>query len=320
MAYMNADTTAKVGFRPYRQTDPYAASQLSGLGFVGTYHLNRPFDPWELYGDVHETAGLHGLGQQHPFKPTAWQLHGLGDVDQVTTNAVQELQSAGSITPDEAQAILSGSQSFTDVLGFDPTDQAHWYDLVSIFQSVNQSLLAMETAYAAAGPQPGNMAWVNFGKQLQANRTQYSDLASKFIHYYTLVIGSAPAGLSGLGIAPIIFVAGAIVFVVTATIILYGLRDWSKTIDVNQLKAQTQQQQASTDQVLAQQLAAAQAAGDTVTANTIAAALGTRAAASGTTPDATSWLLTNAKWIGLGAAGLIVLGPLSEGLFGKRRR
>jgi hypothetical protein len=86
---MAADTSAKVGFRPYRHTDPFGAAHLSGLGAdlsegLGVYHLNRVFDPWELYDDVHHTAGtrrglhgLEGLGQNHPFKPQAWHLHGV---------------------------------------------------------------------------------------------------------------------------------------------------------------------------------------------------------------------------------------------------
>jgi hypothetical protein len=75
MAYMNADTGNKVGFRPYGSTNPQCAAQLSGLGqnhpfkpeawalhapdgsFLGVYEFNRPFDPWELY----EADGLHGL-------------------------------------------------------------------------------------------------------------------------------------------------------------------------------------------------------------------------------------------------------------------
>lgn len=80
MPYTTADTGAKVGFRPYYQTDPYGASHLSGfpahspglgqqhpfkpqawhLHGMGHYEMNRPFDPWELFEDT--GAGLHGWG------------------------------------------------------------------------------------------------------------------------------------------------------------------------------------------------------------------------------------------------------------------
>jgi hypothetical protein len=336
MAYLkNVDTSAKVGFRPYYQTDAFGAAHLSGYGsglgqnhpfkpqawhlhgvdgsFLGTYHLNRPFDPWELYADVHETAGARGLH--------GWE--GLGDLGgtDVTAAAADELLAAGHMTQAEHDAILEGSMTFQDVVGFDPTDQSSWTSLTSLFREVNQDLQALEQQYAASvvPGAPANPAAAQLGRDLIAMRTQYNDLASQFVHYYTLVIGSAPSGLAGLGIVPIIWVAGAAVFLITAFAVLYALRNQSKQIDVNKITAQAQLQAAGTDTQLADMLARQQAAGDTVGANATIALMKQRAVAQPGSGSMEQWLMTNAKWIGLGAAGLIVLGPLSQGLFGRRR-
>jgi hypothetical protein len=343
MPYLkNVDTSAKVGFRPYYQTDAFGAAHLSGYGsglgsepahlgqnhpfkpqawhlhgvdgsFLGTYHLNRPFDPWELYDDVHHTAGVHGLS-------------GLGTGADPTAAAADELLSAGHITQAEHDAILEGSMGFADVLGYDPTDQSSWQSLTSLFQEVNQDLQALEAQFAAAAPQhSGDAAFAQLGRDLIAKRTQYTDLASQFVHYYTLVMGSTPSGLAGLGIAPLVYwVAGAAVFIVGAFIALYALRDWSKSIDVRAVQAQTQQtaatSTAATNQTLLQRLAAAQAAGDTLTAQAILKTLQTTAAQTAAPSTAEQWLMANAKWLALGAAGLIAIGPISQGLFGGKRR
>jgi hypothetical protein len=233
----------------------------------------------------------------------------------VTAQAADELLSAGHITTAEHQAILEGSMTFQDVLGFDPTDQSSWQSLTSLFREVNQDLQALEQQ---AQTNPAVAAAI--GRDLIAKRQQYTATASEFVRYYTLVMGSAPSGLAGLGIAPIVWAAGAAVFIVGAFILLYALRDWSKSIDVNKIAAQTQQQQAGTDASLSATLARQQAAGDTVGANATIALMKQRAASGGAPPSTTeAWLMTNAKWIGLGAGALIVLGPLSQGLFGKRR-
>jgi hypothetical protein len=341
MAYMNADTSPKVGFRPYGQTDAFGASHFmcvpdegqadpsvgDGSSGMGVYYLNRPFDPWELYDDVHHTDGLSGLGQNHPFKPTAWKLHGLGQGTDPTAAAADELLSAGQITQAEHDAILEGSMGFVDVLGYDPTDQSSWNSLTNLFAEVNAELKNLEAQYAANAPAPGSIANPTYGalgQQLIQQRQQYTNLASQFVRYYTLVMGTPPAGLSGLGIVWIYWAAGAAVFIVGAFITLYAIRTWAQSVNVSQIAATTQQtaavSTAATNQNLLQQLAAAQAKGDTVTAQAILKTL----AATGAQPAAAStletWLMNNAKWLGIGAAALIAIGPITQGLFGGRRR
>jgi hypothetical protein len=311
MAYLNADTGAKVGFRPYAQTDPFGAAHLSGLG---TYYYNRPFDPWELHAT--DTPGLHGLGQNHPFKTQAWQLHGLGQDSSALDQAVSELVAAGKLTPEQGAAITEGIANFSDYGLPDPTDQASWTNLLGLFGQANNDLKALESAYQAAGqpggPMAGNATFIALGHQLVSYRQQYSQLSSEFTYYYTLLVGSAPSGISGLGIAPIlVWIAGAAVFLITATIALYAIHAWSQSVSVSQIQAQTQQTAASTQQTLATQLAAAQASGDTTTAQAITKIMQTNAsaAAAGTQNPTLTWLESNALWIGAGVIALLFVMP-----------
>jgi hypothetical protein len=335
MAYMTADTSAKVGFRPYLETDAKGAAQLSGLGqnhpfksqawhlhgvdgaFLGTYHLNRPFDPWELAADVHHTAGvrtpgIHGLGY-------------LGDTTDITTQAVQELENAGAITTAEGDSILEGSMSFTDVLGYDPTDQSSWLSFTGMLQDWNSSLQALEAQYQATGPQAGNQAFIQLGQDLIAHRNAYSALATQFVKYYTLMTGSTPPGLSGLGIIPVlVYVAGSIIFIVTAYLAYQAFKIWQASVNVQAIAAQTQAaagvSTAATNANLLTSLAKAQASGDTVTAQAILKTLAVTGAQPAAASTTEAWLMTNAKWLALGAAALIAVGPLSQGLFGGKRR
>jgi hypothetical protein len=320
-AYIEADTSAKVGFRPMHTTDAFGAAHLSGYGSgfsdagLGEYSFNRPFDPWELYADVQDTAGMHGvfdgLGQGHnPFTPRAWQLHGLGYMgaaaDDVVAQAADELVGSGHITTAEHDAILEGSMSFQDVLGYDPTDSSSWSSLTTLFREVNQDLISLEQAI---GSNPA--AAQAIGRDLIAKRTEYGALATQFVRYYTMLMGSAPSGLSGLGVAPMVWVAGAAVFIVGAFIALYALRDWSKSIDVSHLAAQSS---GSTQAALVSAMQKAQAAGDTVTATTIAKQLAQVGGAPASSFE--SWFMSNAKWIGLGMGAIVIL----PGLIGGKRR
>lgn len=321
-AYMEADTSAKVGFRPVHLTDPFGAAHLSGYGSglgqghnpftprawelhaapgLGDYFFNRPFDPWEL-----AAPGLHG-----------YELLGdLGASDDVVAQAADELKAAGHITTAENDAILEGSMSFQDVLGYDPTDSSSWANLTSLFREVNQDLISLEQAYGAAGgaAQQGNAAFAQLGRDLIAKRQQYGALATQFVRYYTMLLGTAPTGLSGmgeLGVAPLVWVAGAAVFIVGAFIALYALRDWSKSIDVSHLTAQSS---GSTQAALVAAMQKAQAAGDTVSAIAIAKQLALVGGAPASTME--TWLMSNAKWIGLGMGAIVIL----PGLLGGKRR
>ena len=331
MAYhSNVDTRAKVGFRPYHQTDPFGAAHLSGYGSglgrpqnpfdeenwvlhgpgLGAYEFNRPFDPWELYADT--APGLHGLGD-------------LGAGSDPTSLAADELLSSGQITQTEHDAILEGSMSFQDVLGYDPTDSSSWSDLVGVFRGWNNDLISLEQQYASAGAggaQQGNAAFAQLGRDLISQRQHYASLATQFVQFYTMMMGSTPSGLSGLGIIVAVWVAGAAVFVVTAYLTYQAFQNWRASVNVSQIAAQTQsaaqQSNAATNAQLTAALQRAQASGDTITAQTILNTLKTTSASTSGTPmtQLESWITGNAKWIGLGVGALVVL----PNLLGGRRR
>lgn len=329
MAYGNADTRAKVGFRPYHSTDPFGAAHLSGYGSglgrpqnpfdeenwalhgpgMGAYEFNRPFDPWELHSET--GPGLHGLGD-------------LGAGGDPVAQAADELLSAGHMTQAEHDAILDGSMTFQDVMGFDPTDSSSWSDLVNIFRGWNSDLISLEQQYAAAGgaSQQGNSAFAQLGQQLIQQRQQYASLATQFVRYYTMIMGSTPSGLSGLGIAVVIWVAGAAIFVVTAYLTYQAFQNWKASVNVSHVAAQTaaaaQSSNANTNAALTAALAKAQASGDTITAQSILKTLQSTGAATTGSPmtQLESWLTSNAAYIGIGLGALVVLPNL---LGGKRR-
>jgi len=327
-AYMNADTTAKVGFRPYLLTDPHGAAQLSGLGqgrnpfkpqawYLHGAELGqlRPLDPWVLYPDnpIERLSGLGGLGQG-------------GDV---TAQAADELLHSGHITEAEHDAILDGSMSFQDVVGMDPTDTSSWSDVLGQLRQANTELAAIEQQLTdaaaerrAAGVMTPNPQLAQLAQDVSAHRQQYESVVQEFVRFYTLLLGSAPTGISGLGFAVAVWVAGAAVAAVVALLTAYAIHAWSKNVDVKGAAAATAQTEATTTQQLAAQLALALARGDTTTATMIASVLKARGVVSpGGAPssDFATWVQTNALWLGLGIGGLIVLGPLAQGLFGRRR-
>ena len=340
MAYMSADTGNKVGYRPYAMTNPQGAANLSGLGqgtnpfkptawhlhgddgeFLGAYYMNRPFDPWELYSDV--SHGLHGLA-------------GLGDSggmnagsDAQVQAAADDLLASGQITQAEHDAILEGSMSFQDVLGFDPTDQASWTNAVSMLRQWNSDLQGIEAQVTAAnnqnlqsGAQPSS-AFTQLAASVSQQRQTYENLANQFINAYRVVTGSVPTGLTGLGILPVVAWAIGIGAVLVAIYFGYqAFQNWKAGINVQQTIATTASAQqtstAATNASLTAALAAAQAKGDTVTAQAILATLQKTAPPSGGAPMSAleAWLTNNAMWLGLGVGAIVILPQV----FGGRRR
>jgi hypothetical protein len=335
MAYMTADTGNKVGFRPYGGTSAQCAATLSGLGQnhpfkpeawrlhadgLGDYEFNRPFDPWELYEPHSGLHGLSGLGDGY----------GNSGTDAQVQTAADDLLASGNITQAEHDAILSGEMNFQDVLGYDPTDQASWTNAVGMLQQWNSDLQAIEAQVSAANLQNLNSgvspsaAFTSLAQAVQQQRTQYESLAQNFINAYRTVTGNVPAGLTGLGILPVIAWAIGVGAVLVAVYFGYqAFQNWKASINVAQTIASTAAaQQASTTSTnanLMTALAHAQATGDTVTANTILATLQKTAAAPVAAAPMTAletWMTSNMLWLGIGAAGLLIL----PNLFSGRRR
>jgi hypothetical protein len=342
MAYMLADTGNKVGFRPYGSTNPQCATVLSGLGQnhpfkpeawalhadgLGDYEFNRPFDPWELH-EAH--SGMHGLGDAE-----CAYLAGLGDDngnagtnDQVS-QAADDLLTSGTITQAQHDAIYNGTMSFQDVLGYDPTDQGSWLNAVSLLQNWNSQLQAIEAQVSAAnlqnlqtGTQPAP-AFTALTQSVQQQRTQYETIAQNFINAYRTVTGTVPSGLTGMGILPVVAWAVGVAVVLTAVYFGYqAFETWKASINVQQTVASTaaasQTSNTATNSALMAALAKAQASGDTTTANTILATLQKTAVPTTGAPMTAleTWLTSNMLWLGIGAAGLLIL----PNIFGGRRR
>jgi hypothetical protein len=329
MAYMNADTGNKVGFRDYGTRNPQCAATLSGLGQnhpfkpeawqlhpaagMGDYEMNRPFDPWELY-EAH--SGMHGLA-------------GLGDTSDITQQAADDLFLDGTITSDQHDAIVAGTTSFSAVLGYDPTDQTSWVNAVGMLQKWNSDLQSIESQVSAAnlqnlnsGTQP-SPAFTALTQSVQQQRVSYENLAQQFINAYRTVTGNVPSGLTGLGILPIVAWAIGVGAVLVAVYFGYqAFQNWKASINVQQTIASTaaaaQTSNTATNANLMTALAHAQATGDTTTANAILATLQKTAVPTTGSPMTAleTWLTSNMLWLGVGAAGLLIL----PNLFGGRRR
>jgi len=335
MAYMNADTGNKVGFRPYGSTNPQCAAQLSGwreeqghnpfmpsawhLHGMGEYEFNRPFDTWELY----EPHGMHGLG-------FIGDDNGNAGTDAQVAQAADDLLASGAISQADHDAIVSGATDIAGVIGYDPTDQTSWVNAVGMLQQWNSALQSIESQVSAANLQnlqsgvTPSAAFTALTQQVQQQRSQYETLANNFINVYRAVTGNVPAGLTGLGILPVVAWAIGAAAVLAAVYFGYqAFKTWQASINVQQTIASTAAaQQASTTSTNANLLTAlahVQATGDTTTANSILATLQKTAAAPATGAPMSaieSWMTQNMLWLGVGAAGLLIL----PNLFGGRRR
>jgi hypothetical protein len=297
MAYMSADTNAKVGYRPYLQTNPRRAAMLSGVQNITGLGQSYPFDPWRLHG-------LGELGQNRPFdqNPGGWELHGLSGLalsgldgvmdmdpssasDPATASAISNLQhlvNQGLLTSDEADAVFSGTLSLPDAL--------------------NQA--------ASRAPGPAAAAWSPTGAQL----------------LYTV---SWTAGVSNL-----LTSADGAIGKLTQLLPQYGMSVKSSQVDSGgpihygfHVAISDNVGHAAKADVLGvlnslmQQIVGTNLGGSDVA---VVAAPGTPGGAgailpSGAGADALTWMEGNWQWLAVAAGILIVLGPASRGLFGGRR-
>jgi hypothetical protein len=342
MAYTNADTTPKVGFRPYHQTDPFGAAHLSGVPemsgdktgeLLGAYYMNRPFDPWELYSTT--GAGLHGvselgelvgLGQNHPFKPQAWHLHGLGELGDTYSIIRDQINASQNVMSDPTGEYVTDLN--TGNLIDTQTGVITLSDGTVLAPSASASVPIPPTHPASTA-----VAGVPAGTRLLYTATRapgfvwaagdISSITAALKNNWGIIVDQSSTGTGttptvSMYVHPIVDygLATDVQANIDHEITNSGRRVQNSSISIvgapPQVAAQTQQS-------LLAALAQAQASGDTVTAQAILKTLAATGAAPATTDTTIAWLEANAKWIGLGLAGLVVLGPLSQGLFGKRR-
>jgi hypothetical protein len=297
MAYTVADTGNKVGFRPYGSTNPQCAATLSGLGQnhpfkpeawqlhpagMGEYEFERPFDPWELY-EPH--SGLHGLA-------------GLGDVecvyladDGVTVQSVDPNSNA-------SECAANGGVWEIPPVAAAPAAAPAAAAGVPAGSRLTYTALFVQSPYATLAASPSNViAAVSANLQSQWN---------------IQVVGSSSSG----GVTS----QGSITLQLQ-TNVAYGLPSDIKSIvdgafyNVESLSVQTSTiTLIGSPQTLVAQLATAQATGDTVTANTILAALNAGGITGASATSIETFLVNNAAWIGIGILAMVALPPLIKKL------
>jgi hypothetical protein len=290
MAYMGADTGNKVGFRPYGSTNAQCAATLSGLGQnhpfkpeawrlhsdgLGEYEFNRPLDPWELFP---EHSGLHGLGDLGQGVPECVYLAADGvTVESVDPNSnTTECAANGGVweIPPAAAAPAAAAAG------------------VPAGSRLTYTASLIQSPYTVSSPASVIAAIQN-------------NLASQW--NISVVSSSYSGGVT----------SQATITLQLQTNVAYGLpSDVKSIVDGAFYNVESLQVQTSTitligsPQALVQQLATAQATGDTVTANTILAALNAGGITGASATSIETWIENNAMWIGLGVLAMVVLPPL----------
>jgi len=326
MAYFNTDTSARVGFRPYQQTNPFGAAHLSGVPRaieeedpgLGKYYMNRPFDPWELYSET--ARGLHGLGQNHPFKTQAWHLHGIGSLGDLTyaqalnvinsdPDAVESADGSAVVSPSNDISINTQTQVITLADGTVLTPPGTVATPVALpAQAATAGVPAGTELQYNAVRTPG-FVWgagdiSSITAALKANWSIYVD-------NYALGSGTSPTLALQVHATVDYNLATDIQANIDHEIINSGRKIQSSTIAV--IKAAPQVQQQNTQSLLAA-LATAQASGDTVTAQAILATLQSMGAAPAAGTSITAWIENNAVYIGIGVLAIFILPGLIKKL------
>jgi hypothetical protein len=300
MAYMGADTGNKVGFRPYGSTNAQCAATLSGLGQnhpfkpeawrlhadgLGEYEFNRPLDPWELFP---EHSGLHGLGDLGQGVPECVYLAADGvTVESVDPNSntaecaanggVWEIPPAAAApAPAAAAPGIPAGSVFNFQCTFTPTSNplsASFYSVSNVLTAVAAYLQSQWGITVKSSSGSGTLTGTPTATmQIQTSQSyaQLSDLQS--------ILTGAFYNAAG-----------------------------AQVMAVQQLNMVSTP---ATNASLIQQLASAQAAGDTTTANTILSLLNAGGITGASATSIETWIENNAMWIGLGVLAMVVLPPL----------
>jgi hypothetical protein len=297
MAYMNADTGNKVGFRPYGSTNPQCAATLSGLGQnhpfkpeawklypaggMGDYEFERPFDPWELY-EPH--SGMHGL-------------RGLGDGNPVCVYLADDGVTVQSIDPNSNPTECGANGGVWEVAPVAaPASAGAAAAGVPAGSRLTYTALLIQSPYTVSSP-------ANVINAIAQN------LASQW--NISVVSSSSAGGVTSQGS----------ITLQIQTNVAYGLPSDIKSIidgafyNVEGLSVQTSTiTLIGSPQTLIQQLSTAQATGDTVTANTILAALNAGGVTGASATSIETFLVNNAAWIGIGILAMVALPPLIKKL------
>ena len=164
----------------------------------------------------------------------------------------------------------------------------------------NQTILQLEQS------QPGIDLSAEGAQQVQA-QNQQNDAVNKFTLVYRAVYGTVPPGLSGLGqFDPVSL--GTIVGIVAALGIVAGIiAAVFKIANTVQQSLQVKQTQANNFGFAQQQLAAAQASGDTAAAAQWAAIVQQQAPMQAPGGGFLGWIQQNVGWVVAGVVGVVLI-------------
>lgn len=302
MAYMTADTANKVGFRPYGSTNAQCAATLSGLpasaglgqnhpfkpeawqlhpaAGMGEYEFNRPFDPWELY-EPH--AGMHGLA-------------GLGDAECVYLAA--DGVTVESLDPNSNASECAANGGVWEIPpgAAVPVAAAPAAAGVPAGSRLTYTALLIQSPYTVSSPSSVIAA---IGQ----------NLASQW--NISVVSSSYSGGVTS---------QASITLQLQTNVAFGAVSDIKSIVDGAFYNVESLAVQTSTLNLiggsasLMQQLATAQATGDTTTANTILAALSAGGITGASATGIETFLMNNAAWIGIGILAMVALPPLIKKL------
>jgi hypothetical protein len=312
MAYMTADTGNKVGFRPYGSTNPQCAATLSGLGQnhpfkpeawhlhpagMGDYEFNRPMDPWELFPPHSGLHGLAGLGDGSEcvyFQADGTTVESVdpnsNPTECATNGGVWEIPPGATVlpvavaapvaaAPAAASGIPAGSV-FNFQCTFTPTSNplsASFYSVSNVISAVAAYLQSQWGITVTSSSGSGTLT----GTPTATLKIQTSQSYSQLSDLQSILTGSFynAAGAQVMAVQQLAMVSTP-----------------------------------ATSQALIQQLATAQAAGDTPTANAIMSLLNAGGVTGASASSIETFLVNNAMWIGIGLLAMVALPPLIKKL------
>lgn len=196
---------------------------------------------------------------------------------------------------------------------YDLTQEATWSQFNSIFSSVKEELQSVARKF------PGDADTAQHIQEFNSTVMQYAN-------YYEELFGSAPpniplastTGLGGLGVFPILAVAGIAAAIVAILATAYAIHQWA-TVKLAQAPAQTavanaQSTQAQNQSQLVSQYRALVAAGNTQAANALLPTLTAMGINPNASMDWNAWFQQNMFFILAGVAAVVVLPPLIKKL------
>jgi hypothetical protein len=315
--YRVAYTSPTVGHRPYHQTDPYAASHLSGMG------QSRPFEPMFLHGlgsvptedtlaafrdDGYDMGVIHtlvvmGATEEQLSDLLANYAPGTPEFADVASSLMNQFGGAQAAPGAPSTSARSFPQAaipteISTAFGvYDLAQESAWHEISGVFADTQQKVQDL------ASKAPADL-------EVRQIVSDFNSLVMRYADYYTQAFGDPPSPLplaswptmSGLGIAPVVII-GAIAAGVLA--VLAGVYLLNQRTDLANQRIDLELRREAV-----QKLGPGATSGDV-----LAAERGKPA-----TTDWTVWFQTNAKWFALVAIGMVVAGPLTSGIVGGGKR